>query len=102
MNRVFIVLMFAVSANAQTGLGKSTFTCVDRDGDGYGVGPGCTAMDADDNDPTVQTAAQGIAKYGTLAAFLTHLGYAPRNIYYISPTGNDSTGTPNDITKPYL
>ncbi len=24
------------------GLGASTVTCLDKDGDGYGVGPGCT------------------------------------------------------------
>jgi len=27
--------------------------CIDRDGDGYGVGPGCLGPDCDDNNPTV-------------------------------------------------
>src|SRR6185369_1851625 len=45
------------------GLGGSTLTCLDQDGDGYGVGPGCSGVDADDSDATVHTAAQGIAKY---------------------------------------
>jgi hypothetical protein len=36
--------------------------------------PGCLGPDADDRDATVQTAAQGITKYGSLAAFLAKLG----------------------------
>src|SRR6185369_15088472 len=79
------------------GLGGSTLTCLDQDGDGYGVGPGCSGVDADDSDATVHTAAQGIAKYGTLSAFLSHLGYNPTNIWYLSPTGVDAStgGVPN-------
>jgi hypothetical protein len=85
-----------------TGLGHSTYTCLDKDGDGYGRGRGCLGIDADDNDPTVQTAAQGIAKYGSFTVFLAHLGYAPNNIWYVSPSGNDSTGVKNDVTHPFL
>lgn len=71
---------FNVSASSpNTGLGASTFTCLDRDGDHYGVGPGCLGPDADDTDPAVQTAAQGIAKYGTLSAFIAHLGQDASN-----------------------
>jgi chitodextrinase len=87
------------------GLGHSTFTCLDKDGDGYGVGPGCLGPDADDNDATVQTATQAIAKYGSMAAFLTHLGYNPNNIYYISaatntPPGSDSNTCKNSVSTP--
>jgi len=31
--------------------------CLDRDGDGYGHGPGCRGSDCDDNDPTVYSGA---------------------------------------------
>lgn len=31
--------------------------CVDKDGDGYGVGPGCLGQDCDDDDPTVYVGA---------------------------------------------
>ena len=31
--------------------------CLDRDGDGYGLGPGCLGRDCDDNDPTVYPGA---------------------------------------------
>src|SRR5205814_1698254 len=85
------------------GLGYSTLTCLDKDGDGFGVGPGCKGLDADDNDGTIHTGAEAIAKYGTLTAFLSHLGYSPTNIYYVAPGGSDS-GTPpackNNITAP--
>jgi chitodextrinase len=95
------------SAASVNGLGASTYTCLDQDGDGYGVGPGCTGPDADDTDATVHTAAQALAKYGSLSAFLTHLGYTPQHIWYLAPTtaapaGNDATGVRDDVTHPYL
>jgi len=34
--------------------------CIDRDGDGYGVGPGCLGPDCDDNDPNVYLGAPEI------------------------------------------
>src|SRR5215472_2371582 len=71
------------------GLGASTLTCIDRDGDGYGTGAGCLGPDADDLDPAVHTGADAVAKYGTLKAFLAHLGYSPLRIWYIATTGND-------------
>jgi len=74
------------------GLGWSTFTCLDVDGDGYGVGPGCTGPDADDTDATIHSGAQGITKYGTLTAFIAHIGYTPSHFWCLSPTGNDGTG----------
>lgn len=86
-----------------TGLGYSTYTCLDKDGDGYGVGPGCTGLDSDDTDITVHTAAEGITKYTTLAGFVTHLlGFTPGNLCYISTSGNDSTGACNDASHPFL
>ena len=75
---------------------NSAGPCLDVDGDGYGVGPSCLGPDADDNDTNVHSPAQVIAKYGSINAFLLHLGYqsssAPVPVYCISPTGNDSKG----------
>ena len=95
MKKLFMVLALAVCAYGQTGLGKSTLTCLDVDGDGYGAGPGCRGPDADDNDSTVWTAPQAIAKYGTLQAFLTHRGYSNTRIWIVSPTGNDGACSVN-------
>jgi hypothetical protein len=90
-----------------SGLGASTLTCIDRDGDGYGTGAGCQGPDADDLDAAVHTGAQALGKYGTLTAFLAHLGYSPSRIWYIATTGNDSTcisggGAPVGIGSPCL
>ena len=101
MKNTLLLLILTVSAYAQTGLGKTTYTCIDQDGDHYGVGPGCLGPDADDNDATVHSAAEVIAKYGTLKAFLTHLGYNPTRIFYLSATGNDSTAVVDDPAHPY-
>ena len=89
------------------GLGQSTITCLDKDGDHYGVGPGCSGPDADDNDPTIHTGAEAIAKYGTLNAFLAHLGYNPVRIWYIAPAtatppGSNTSGAVNDAAHPFL
>ena len=99
------------SALPITGLGASTLTCVNVDGDGYGVGPGCLGPDADDFDPTVNTAAQAIAKWGSIAGLIAHrqttyanLGLQsfppPTAIWYVSPTGNDSTCAANNASLP--
>ena len=115
MKKLFMVLALAVCAYGQTGLGKSTLTCLDKDGDGYGVGAGCLGPDADDNDSSVHSGAQAISKYGTLAAFLSHRGYTPSHIWYLAPAtaspncvasigscvGNDSTGVEDDINHPF-
>jgi hypothetical protein len=77
------------------GLGASTPTCVDKDGDLYGTGPGCTGPDADDDDAAVHTGAQAIAKWTTLKSFLAYRGYAPAKFWYLSPTGSDAA-TCND------
>ena len=105
------VLAIATDANVFTlkldptpinGLGSSTVTCIDRDGDNYGSGEDCTGPDADDLDASVHTGAQLISAWGSLAAGLNHLGYAPSQICYISTTGNDGTGECDDISKPFL
>jgi len=110
-----LALLLAIPSAAQTvnGLGHSTLTCIDQDGDGYGVGPGCLGLDADDQDASVQTAAQGISKYGTLAAFIAHLGavantYAPgggtalqsgyaspNHTWYLAPAGSGGSDSNN-------
>jgi hypothetical protein len=97
------------------GLGHSVVTssgpCLDVDGDGYGVGAGCTGPDADDNDASVHTASDVITKYGSLDLFLQHIGVqngsSPLTVYCIATTGNDSTGTASTTaqtacTLPYL
>ena len=116
MKTFFVLLTFAVCAHSQNGLGKSTLTCLDKDGDGYGVGPGCLGPDADDFDSGVHSAAQAISKYGTLGAFLSHRSFTPSHIWYLAPAtaspncvasigscvGNDSTGVEDDINHPFL
>ena len=73
---------------------------------GSWVVPGCLGPDADDLDAAVHTGAQATTKYGTLSAFLSHLGYNPLRTWYISTTGNDSTcisgGAPVGIGSPCL
>ncbi len=115
MKAFFLFITFVVCAYGQTGLGKSTLTCLDKDGDSYGVGPGCLGPDADDNDSGVHSAADAISKYGTLGAFLSHMGYTPSHIWYLAPqtsspncvssigscVGNDSTGKEDDINHPF-
>jgi hypothetical protein len=101
---IIIVLLAAVAlVSAQAvppGLGASTYTCLDRDGDGYGVGTGCLGPDADDTDVTVHSGPQVIAKYGTMTAFLNHLQYPATRIWYISTTGNDGTCAVNNVNLP--
>jgi hypothetical protein len=85
------------------GKGNTTLTCIDFDGDGYGTGPGCLGPDADDGDPSVHSVADWKAKYGTLNAFLTHLGYSGMLRYwFISPTGNDSACAPGTSAEAIL
>lgn len=73
---------FVVSVAEPAGLPRlpAQPTAIDKDGDGYGVnaplGP-----DADDNDPAVNTYPSVLAKYGTIDAFIAHLGYAPKRIF---------------------
>ncbi|MCL2701581.1 MAG: putative Ig domain-containing protein [Phycisphaerae bacterium] len=64
--------------------GGDSFTYIDRDGDGYGVGSPL-GPDANDNDPDVNTFESALAKYGTVGALLNHLGYDPLRIFYVDP-----------------
>jgi hypothetical protein len=57
------------------------------------LAPGCLGPDADDLDPAVHTGAQALAKWGSMQAFLAHLGYTPARIWLLSTTGSDTTGT---------
>ena len=108
--------LFTIAPN---GLGGSTITCVDRDGDGYGTGPGCTGPDSDDTDSVVHTGTQLITKWGTLSAAISHLeGFTPKHIFYLAPatptarciansssgacTGNDANTPCNTISAPCL
>ena len=109
--KALLFLLFTASIYAQTGLGHSTLTCLDKDGDGYGVGPGCLGPDADDTDATVHSPTDVISKYGSMNAFLAHIGYqstgSPATVWCISPTGNNSSGASSTnadtaCTKPFL
>ena len=88
------------------GRGCTTAYHIDWDCDGYGVGTDprdpnpLFGPDADDNDATVNTAASVIAKYRTIADFLTHLGYPTNRIWYISNSGDDRTGK-GSADRPY-
>jgi uncharacterized protein (TIGR03437 family) len=81
---------------------------IDGDCDGYGVGSPL-GPDADDGDPTVNTAASMIAKYDpvnqdpfvALQNFLpARRGFNPRHYVFISTTGVDSTCAVNNIALP--
>jgi hypothetical protein len=106
MRLLFTLLAASVlyAQPATQGLGASTYTCIDKDGDTYGVGPGCAGVDSDDKDSTIHTGAEIVSKYGTLAAALTHLGYTPTRIWYIATTGDNGTcasaGAPVGIGSP--
>jgi len=100
------------SPDATIGKGCTTAYCIDNDCDGYGVGYGyIKGPDADDYDPTVNTTASVDAKYGSidnlsnLTSYMSARGYhwdnTVNNVYYISPTGDDSKGMMNDPFKPY-
>ncbi len=91
------------------GVGCTTAFHIDKDCDGYGVGPtsittdpnALFGVDADDNDAAVNTSASVLSKYGTINSFLTHLGYPTNTVIYIDPVnGNDSTGT-GSVGNPY-
>jgi len=111
MKRIFIfafILSVCVAlpayANSQSynpiGKGCTNAFYIDKDCDGYGVASPL-GVDADDNDPEVNTPETVIAKYGTLENFLHHLGYYPDRIFYIATNGDDDTGEVDNINKPY-
>ena len=99
-----LLLMFCTAcstwAAVPKGEGCTTAFVIDRDCDGYGVGS-ALGPDADDNDPTVNTAASALAKYGTLDQLLAHLGYNPTRKLFIATDGDDHHGKPNQEAKPY-
>jgi hypothetical protein len=77
MQKSLILLAVAFCAYGQAGLGKSTITCLDKDGDRYGLGPGRLGPDVEDNDTTPYTGARAMAKFSTLVAFRRYYGYTP-------------------------
>ena len=87
---------FTLTLHASS-LGRSTITCKDIDGDGYGVGPGCLGPDGDDSDAAVHSSAQIISAYGSIQNYLLHIGYQNAgglsNVWCISPNGDDTTGS---------
>jgi hypothetical protein len=103
------------------GLGGSTITCLDLDGDGYGTGPGCLGPDADDQDATVHTWPQAKTKWSTFSNFIQRVGYTPTHVWYVAPasgtaaclanlatgeptsscSGNDGTGVEDDPAHPF-
>lgn len=112
-----VLLLISVGvADAYNGIGCTTAFKIDEDCDGYGVGVGYVAgIDADDTNAAINTTASVEAIYGNIttapnttivanlkAFFATTRGWNNiGDIYFISPTGDDATGAPNDITKPY-
>jgi len=99
---VCVVLPAYADSQSYTPIGKGCTNAfyIDKDCDGYGVASPL-GVDADDNDPAVNTPETVIAKYGTLENFLRHLGYYPERIFYIATDGNDDSGEVNNINKPF-
>jgi hypothetical protein len=86
-----------LSLTVSAALGHSTYNCLDFDGDGYGVGLGCLGPDADDTDATVHTAAQVLTKWGSFAAFWTHMGWTPSAVLYV----DGGSGSCTAVTSPF-
>ena len=100
---LFIIFSFSIvfaSSYVPIGKGCTNAYYIDKDCDGYGVASPL-GVDADDNDPEVNTPETVIAKYKNLTNFLHHLGYYPDRIFYIATDGNDDTGEVNNPDKPY-
>lgn len=89
-------------SDAYIGIGCTTAYHIDKDCDGYGIGPGLTGPDADDDDASVNTTATALATYGTLANYIQQVkGYTPTNYWYIdSVSGNDTTCLVNRVDLP--
>ena len=100
---LFIIFSFSIvfaSSYVPIGKGCTNAYYIDKDCDGYGVASPL-GVDADDNDPEVNTPETVIAKYKNLTNFLHHLGYYPDRIFYIATNGDDNTGEVNNINEPY-
>lgn len=111
------------------GVGCSTTYFIDKDCDGYGVGKKSSGKytlgtngevlgkplietsgdmpDADDEDSAVHTTDEWRVKWGNNNAAITKFLSVRKEfvnssrVYYLSLTGNDSTGIVNDPTRPY-
>jgi hypothetical protein len=90
---LLLALMCATANAAYWGPGKTTLSCIDHDGDGYGTGPGCAGRDADDSDAAVNTVASWKAKYGTIDALLAARGYVGILRYWFLDYANGSDAT---------
>jgi hypothetical protein len=89
---------FSLTVTPARWIGHSTYNCVDVDGDGYGVGPGCLGPDADDTDAGVHSASDALSKWDTLAAFWSHLGYTPNKVLFV----DGGTGSCTRVASPYV
>lgn len=126
LRKIFIMIILLIpssaycvsptTGNSSARIGCTTAFSIDEDCDGYGIGVGYVlGPDADDHDATVNTTETVSAKYGSVsngssATIITNLkaffkssrGYSNiGDIFFVSPTGDDSTGAPNDPTKPF-
>jgi len=100
---IFVLFLSAyVGAQSYNPIGKGCNNAyyIGKDCDGYGVASPL-GVDADNNDPEVNTPQTVIAKYGNLTNFLHHLGYYPERIFFIATDGDDDTGEVDNINKPY-
>ena len=88
------------SPAAAKGPGCTTATMIDWDCDGYGPGSPL-GPDADDQDPTVNTSATALAKYGSTRALLSHLGYNPKRLIFIDNRENTGKGQADNESRPY-
>ena len=91
MLRLLIALLLLL-ISTQNVEAKDKYFWIDRDGDGYGVnsplGPDC-----DDTNATKHTPID----HADALNYIPHSG----RVFYISTTGNNSTGVANDVTHPY-
>jgi hypothetical protein len=89
---------FSLTVTPTRSIGHSTYNCVDVDGDGYGVGPGCLGPDADDTDASVHSASDVLTKWGTFAAFWAHMGWNPTGVLYVDGGSGSCTAVSSPFT----
>lgn len=88
------VIPFLVMQAKDVYIGKGCTTAfhIDKDCDGYGIGPDLKGADADDNDAEVSTTATVVTKYGTVDSFIRKVkGYNALRYWIIDPNGNNAT-----------
>ena len=94
---LLLVLGMAIASGGEKrpakGPGCTTATVIDWDCDGYGPGSPL-GPDADDQDPSVNTSATALAKYGGTEALLEHLGYHPQRTSISPPMATIVTAAP--------